>query len=224
MKVLVVGDLHCPFEHPRYIDFCKRIYKQLKCTDVVFIGDIVDNHAISYHEHDPDGWSPEDEMKEADKHLEKWFKAFPVARVCIGNHDHLVDRKSKTVGLPSRAFKSFREIWNLPKGWKDDFSHIIGGVKYIHGTSYSGDFAHLKAAVDNRMSCVMGHLHSVCGIGYTANEVDCIWGMSVGCGIDKKSYAFSYGRDFKKKPILSLGVVDYTRYGANPLLFRMEGV
>jgi predicted phosphodiesterase len=221
-KVLVISDTHIPFQHPKYLDFCIRIHKQLKCTDVVHIGDLVDNHAISYHEHDPDGWSPEDEMREADKHLQKWFKAFPDVRLCIGNHDRLVDRKSKTVGLPSRAFRAFRDIWNLPKGWKDDFSHTIDNVKYLHGTGYSGDLAHLKAAVDNRSCVVLGHLHSVCGIDYSANENDCIWGMSVGCGIDRRAYAFSYGREFKKKPIIAAGVVEYTKYGANPRIFRMD--
>lgn len=220
--VLVCGDLHLPFERKDYLDFCKRIHKTFKCTDVVFIGDLVDNHAISYHEHDPDGWSPADEMSETDKHLEKWFKAFPVAMVCRGNHDRLVDRKGKTNGLPTRCFKDFRDIWNLPRKWKDDFSFIIDGVKYTHGTGYSGNLAHLKAAQDNRMSTVIGHLHSVCGIDYTANERDCIWGMSVGCGIDRKAYAFDYGRDFKAKPVLACATVEYTKYGANPRLFRMD--
>jgi predicted phosphodiesterase len=221
-RVLVVSDLHIPFHHKSALDFCKRIYKDLKCNEVVMIGDLVDNHAISYHDHDPDGWSPEDEMREADRHLKVWFKAFPEVSLCCGNHDRLIDRKSKTVGLPSRAFRSFRDMWNLPKGWKDDFYHIIDGVKYTHGTSYSGNLAHLKAAHDNRMSTVIGHLHSVCGIDYTANENDCIWGMSVGCLIDRHTYAFSYGRDFKSKPILAVGVVEHTKYGANPRLFRMD--
>ena len=178
---------------------------------------------MSFHDHDPNGRSPADEMKLTDAHLLKWFKAFPVARLCLGNHDRLVDRKGKTNGLPERCFKKFRDIWNLPLDWIDDFSHEIEGVKYMHGTGYSGRMAHLNAAIDNRMSCVIGHLHSTAGIEYSANDVDCIWGMNVGCGIDKKAYAFDYGRDFKLKPIISCGVVEYTKYGANPRLFRMEG-
>jgi hypothetical protein len=126
------------------------------------------------------------------------------------------------VGLPSRVFRPFRDIWGLPKGWKDDFSYIIDGVKYLHGSGYAGDLAHLKAAHDNRMSCVIGHLHSVAGIDYSANEEDCVFGMSVGCGIDRKSYAFEYGRDFKKKPVLAAGIVEYTKYGPNPRIFRMD--
>jgi hypothetical protein len=29
----------------------------------------------------------------------------------------------------------------------------------------------------------------------------------VACGIDRKAYAFNYGRDFKDKPVLGCGVV-----------------
>lgn len=221
-NILVISDTHAPFIKEGYLEFCQRIHKELKCTEVIHIGDLVDNHAISYHEHDPNGWSPADEMEETDKVLRKWFKAFPSVKVCRGNHDHLQDRKGKTVGLPARCFKDFRDIWQLPKGWKDDFSFVIDGVKYTHGTGYSGRNGHLQCAIDNRMSCVIGHLHSTAGIEYSANEVDCIWGMNVGCGIDKKAYAFDYGRDFKLKPIISCGVVEYTKYGANPRLFRMD--
>jgi predicted phosphodiesterase len=221
-NILVVGDSHEPFCKSGYLEFCQRIHKELKCDEVIHVGDLVDNHAISYHEHDPNGRSPIDEMEQTDKALQRWFKAFPSVKLCRGNHDHLVDRKGKTNGLPTRCFKDFRDIWNLPKSWKDDFHFIIDGVKYTHGTGYSGRMGHLNCAMDNRMSCVIGHLHSSAGIEYSANELDCIWGMNVGCGIDRKAYAFEYGRDIKQKPVLAAGVVEYTRYGTNPRLFRME--
>jgi predicted phosphodiesterase len=205
--VLVVSDLHIPFEHKDAFNFCIDIRDRVKCGTIVMIGDLVDNHAINYHEHDPNGRSPIDEMREADKHLQKWFKAFPSLFLCRGNHDCLIDRKSRTVGLPERAFKPFREIWQLPQGWKDDFSWEIDNVRYQHGTGYSGDNAHLKAAYNNRQSTVIGHTHSAGAVGYMANEKECIFGANVGCLIDRKAYAFEYGRDFRKKPILSVGVV-----------------
>lgn len=171
------------------------------------IGDLVDNHAINYHEHDPNGRSPIDEMREADKHLKTWFKAFPSLFLCIGNHDRLVDRKCRTVGLPERCFKPFREIWGLPKGWKDDFSWEIDNVRYTHGTGLSGANAHVIAATQSRQSTCIGHTHSSGAINYLVSEKDRIWGMNVGCLIDRHSYAMSYGRDFTKKPVLACGVV-----------------
>ena len=139
--------------------------------------------------------------------------------LCKANHD-LVDRKGKTAGLPSRVFRPFREIWNLPKGWKNEFSFEFYGVRFQHGTGYSGDNAHLKAAYNNRQSTVIGHTHSQCAVGYIANEKDCIFGMNVGCGIHRHSYAFNYGKDFKKKPIVSCGVV--TDSGRFAQVFPME--
>ena len=211
-SVLVIGDTHFPFVKKGYLDFCLDIKRRVKCEQVVHIGDLCDNHAISYHEHDPNGRSPIDEMVEADKHLKLWFRAFPSLFLCRANHD-LVDRKARTEGLPDRLFKPFRDIWGLPNKWKNEFNFEIDGVIYQHGTGYSGDNAHLKAAYNNRQSTVIGHTHANAGVGYIANEKDCIFGMNVGCGIDRNTYAMNYGRDFKKKPIISCGVVtDHGRY------------
>lgn len=219
-SILVIGDTHIPFEVPGYLEFCKHIYDRCKCEKVVHIGDLVDNHAINYWEHDPDGDSPLAEMNRADEHLVEWFRIFPEVYLCRGNHDRMVDRKGKTSGLPSRALKDFREIWKLPVGWYDDWQFEIDGVRFQHGTGYSGDNAHLKAAYNNRQSTVIGHTHSQCSVGYLANEKDCVFGMNVGCGILRKSYAFNYGRDFKKKPIVSCGIV--TDKGKYCQVFPME--
>ena len=216
----IIGDCHIPFELPNYLEFCLQIFERCKCEQFVHIGDLVDNHAISYFEHDPNGKSPEDEMKEADEHLEQWFRAFPSLFLCRGNHDRLVDRKCRTSGLPDRVFKPFREIWGLPKGWIDDFSFEIDGVRYIHGTGLGGDNAHTKAASQNRQSTVIGHTHSKGAIDYLVSEKDRIFGMNVGCGIDRKTYAFEYGRDFTKKPVISCGVV--TDRGRYCQVFPME--
>jgi predicted phosphodiesterase len=180
----------------------------------------VDNHAISYHEHDPNGRSPADEMVEADKHLKRWFSAFPQVYLCRGNHDRLVDRKSKTFGLPDRAIKTFREMWNLPLGWQDDFSWEFYGVRFTHGTGLSGERAHIKAAEQGRQSTVIGHTHSTGAVTYLVSENDRIFGMNVGSGIDRKSYAFEYGRDIIKKPFLGCGVV--TDKGKFAQVFPMD--
>jgi len=206
-SILVIGDTHIPFEIKNYLDFCLDIQKRVRCSIVIHIGDLVDNHAISYHEHDPNGYSPKDEIIEAKNCLRNWFKAFPRVFLCRGNHDRMVDRKGRTVGLPDCVFRPFRDIWDLPKYWQDDFSWTIDNVIFEHGTGYFGDFAHIKAAMNNRQSTVIGHTHHSLAGGYTANEKDRVWGMNVGCGINRKTYAFEYGRDFTKKPLVGCGVV-----------------
>lgn len=206
-NIFVISDTHIPFEKEGYLEFCIEQYKKFKCKEVVHIGDLVDNHAISYHEHDPNGDSPIAEMEKADKILQKWFKAFPKVKLCRGNHDRLVDRKGRTNGLPDRCFKPFRDIWNLPKGWVDDFEFEINGVLFKHGLNCGGKNGHLNAAINSRQSTVIGHNHIYAGVDWDATHKDCIFGMAVGCGIDKNAYAFEYGRDFKKRPILGCGIV-----------------
>lgn len=167
----------------------------------------MDNHAISYHEHDPDGFSPQDEMSEVDKHLKRWFQAFPQVYLCWGNHDLLVSRKLRTFGISSRIMRPFRDIWNFPLGWQDNFSWEFYGVRFIHGTGLSGKNAHIKAAEQNRQSCVIGHTHSTLAVNYLVSEKDRIFGMNVGTGIERRSYAFEYGRDLINKPALGCGVI-----------------
>lgn len=219
MNRLVIGDTHLPFVHRHYLAFCKQTQKKYKCKETVHIGDLVDNHAISYFDTDPDGQSIKDEMEKADRELHKWFKAFPSLFLCRGNHDRLVDRKGKTHGLPTRAFKAFRDIWNLPDAWQDNFEFEKDGVLYKHGLGYGGKTPHLAAAQAERVSTVIGHVHTVAGVEWTASEKDCLFGMAVGCGIDRHTYAFSYGRDFKVKPIISCGVVFD---GQSALVEKME--
>lgn len=206
-NVGIISDTHLPFERPDYLNFCISIFDRCKCDTIIHIGDLVDNHGISYYEKDPDGLSPADEMAEVDKHLKRWFLAFPDLYLCLGNHDRMVARKSRTFGLPSRAFKSFREIWDFPLGWRVDFTWEFCGVRYQHGTGLSGQYAHIKAAESNRQSTVIGHTHSTLATHYLVSENDRIFAMNVGSGIDRKSYAFEYGRFLPKKPVLGCGVV-----------------
>jgi predicted phosphodiesterase len=209
----IIGDTHEPFCRPDYLNFCIEIFDRCKCKTIVHIGDLVDNHSIGYFEHNPDGRSPLDEMSEADKHLKRWFDAFPVVYLCLGNHDRMVVRKGVTNGLPNRVIKPFREIWRLPAGWVEDYSWEFYGVRFTHGTGFSGQNAHIKAAEAHRQSTVIGHTHSTAATNYLVSENDRIFAMNVGCGIDRKTYAFDYGRDLPKKPVLACGVVtDKGRY------------
>jgi hypothetical protein len=219
--VLAFSCTHLPFEHPGALDFLIGVQKRVKCGTVVCLGDLVDNHALSFHhDTDPNGYSPRDEIQEAKKHLKDWFKVFPRLYFCLGNHDRRVDLKGRHVGLPDEVFRPFRDIWGLPSGWKDAFSWEFDGVRYMHGTGLSGDTAHIKAAIQCRQSCVIGHVHHTGAVNYLVSEKDRILAMNVGCLIDRKRYAFEYGRDFTKKPFLGCGIV--TDKGKLAQVFPME--
>ena len=54
-RKLVISDLHAPFIVPGALEFCQALYKKWRCNSVVFIGDIIDGHAWSFHTPDVDG-------------------------------------------------------------------------------------------------------------------------------------------------------------------------
>ena len=53
-SVLVISDLHIPYHHKDAFAFLKAIKKEFKPDTVINIGDLLDFHAISMHEHNPD--------------------------------------------------------------------------------------------------------------------------------------------------------------------------
>lgn len=206
-NVLVIGDTHEPFCKEGYLEFCREQQEKFNCGTVIHIGDLVDNHAISYHEHDANGRSAGDEYLLALKNCKRWYKTFPDVRICIGNHDALPFRKAFTAGLPIHWLKNYQELLESPKSWDWDFVHEQNGVIYQHGTGLSGEMAAINAARENRQSTVIGHLHTVCNTRYLASFKDLIFGVSVGCGIDHTAYAFAYGRENTRKPVVSCSVI-----------------
>lgn len=206
-NVLVIGDTHEPFCKEGYLEFCREMQEKFNCGTVIHIGDCVDNHAVSYHEKDVNGRSAGDEFNLAKEKMKRWYHTFPNVRVCIGNHDALPFRKIFTAGLPKEWLKSYEELLEAPKSWKWDFVHQHEGVIYQHGTGLSGEMASINAARENRQSTVIGHLHTVCNTRFLASYKDLIFGGSVGCGIDHNAYAFAYGRENTRKPVLACMVV-----------------
>ena len=206
MRVGSVGDPHCPFTHPMYRRFCADTFQKNKVDRVHIAGDIVDLHALSFWDHDPNGMSASCEQKSAQRIVRKWYKLWPDATVSIGNHDSRNFRVARKAGLPDSYLKGYREVWDTPK-WKWDFEFKIDGVLYTHGTGVSGKDAALNLAIQRRMSVVIGHIHSWAGVKWHANTDNVIFGMNCGCGIDCKAYAFAYGKDFPVRPILGCGIV-----------------
>ena len=52
--VLIISDLHIPYHHKDSFAFLKEVKKVFKPDNVVNIGDLLDFHAISMHDSDPD--------------------------------------------------------------------------------------------------------------------------------------------------------------------------
>ena len=200
-RILVIGDLHCPFDLEEYFDFCKETYARFNCNQVIFIGDVIDNHYSSYHETDADGLGGADELELAIQRLQRYYKEFPKADVIIGNHDRLIMRKAQTSAIPTKWIKSYKEVLEVPT-WNFTERVVYNDVQYIHGEAGT---ARIKSRAD-MLSTVQGHLHTQAYTEYTVGRRFKIFGMQIGSGIDFDSYAMAYAKA-GKKPAVGVGVI-----------------
>jgi predicted phosphodiesterase len=205
-NVLIVGDLHLPYSRPKYLQFCSDIYRKYKCDKVVFIGDVVDLHSISFHPKNPQLPNAAMEYELAKKEIAKWKKAFPKAMVCIGNHDSRPVRLAETVSIPEQLLKDFSDIWDTPD-WKWDWEFIIDDVCYLHGTGCGGEHPAYNKMKSTGLSYVLGHTHSNAGIKWLASPKSRLFGMDIGCGVNDSSMAFTYGKFARRRSIIGCGVV-----------------
>ena len=211
-RVLVIGDLHAPFDLDSYLDFCKGLRKKYKTNETVFIGDVIDNHYSSYHETDPDGLSGGGELRAAIDHVARWHKAFPKATVLVGNHDRMIMRKAFSSAIPKAWIKDYNEVLGTP-GWNWVDRHVIDGVQYIHG---EGGTARTRCKAD-LMSTVQGHLHTQAYTEWVVGANYKVFGMQVGTGIDFDQYAFGYAKR-GKKPAVGAGIVIEGKTAINELM------
>jgi hypothetical protein len=199
-RILIVGDIHAPFSLDGYLDFCKETYAIYNCNQVIFIGDIIDNHYSSFHTTDPDGMGGGDELDLAINCIQDWVEAFPKADVLIGNHDRMIMRKAFESQIPKRWIKSYNEVLGTEWNWIERI--VYDNVQYVHG---EGGTARTKAKND-MMSTVQGHIHTQAYTEWMVGRNFRVFGMQVGCGIDCTAYAAAYAKNFKKQAI-GCGVV-----------------
>ena len=211
-RVLVVGDLHTPFDLDDYLKFLKDVQKKYKTNETVFIGDVIDNHFSSYHETDPDGFSGGDELLKAIERTQRYYKAFPKATVIIGNHDRLIMRKAFSSAIPKIWIKDFNDVLGT-QGWVWKDRHVIDDVQYIHG---EGGTARTRCKAD-LMSTVQGHLHTQAYTEWVVGANFRVFGMQVGTGIDFNQYAFGYAKR-GKKPAVGCGVILDGKTAINELM------
>ena len=207
-KVLAVGDLHAPFMHPDAVDFLYALNKKEKPDEIVFLGDIADQHALSRFTRDPTGYSMGHEFEAAALQLAPLYDVFPTARVCWGNHDTRVYDRAAEIGIPGSAIASMHALIGCPRAWRWADEWRIDGVTYEHGTNWSGRDAHVKAANAQMAPVVIGHIHAHAGINYVSNKRHLFWGFNVGCLIDSKQYAFHYAKRNPARAIIGVGIID----------------
>ena len=217
----IIADTHVPYEHPDYLQFCIETFKKHKVNKVVHIGDLIDHHAMSFHDSEPGLKGAHGERMDAIERLQPWYDAFPKLTYIRGNHCRIPARQMTKMGLdPDVYMRPLGDVYGFPKGWESLDSTVIDNVVYHHGETATGQNGFRMDAKNRMMNSVSGHNHSNLGVSYTACDHRMVWGMAVGCGVDVGSLAFAYGKNFKQKPALGCGIV--ADNGKTPMVFAMD--
>ena len=223
-SVLVISDLHIPYHHQDAFDFLKALKKKYKPDMIVNIGDELDHHAISMHEHNPDLMSAGDELKNSRVYVRELEKIFPRMTLVHSNHSSLVYRRALKYGLPKDYLKSYNEFLGVGNGWQwvDDLTITLSdGSRCFFTHGISADV--LKVSAQYGMNSVQGHFHTKFSIGYFSNPEALIWGMQVGCLINQKSMAFDYAKNFKSRFIVGCGMIINGQPKLMPMVLDKDG-
>ena len=211
---LIISDLQIPFEAPRALEFCVYIKRHygIPDTNVINVGDEVDNLHGGLYPKDPDGHhTPNSEIGAAKEKIHQWGDAFPYMMLCESNHGIRWMKKASAAEIPSQMMRAYQDVLQTPPGWhwrkEWRFPTLKHPFRVIHGCGYSGMNGHRTAAMDGGISTAIGHLHSHPGIARIVTSGQKIWGMNTGCLIDVDAYAFKYNSNSRFKPGLGVGVV-----------------
>ena len=209
--IIVIPDLHMPYHHQDAIEFIHSIVDVAPSdATVVNLGDEVDNHAISFHDADPNLDSAGAELVKSRKAIAELHRIVPSMLLCHSNHGSLHYRRAKAHGIPVEFLRTYREVL-FPDGggaeWEWAYSHTLktalGDVLFKH--QCAGDPR--NAAAHEGTNLVVGHNHGRFDLSYGASKQRLYWGATAGCLLDRESLAFAYGRECANKPILGAMII-----------------
>jgi len=216
---LFISDTHAPFHHKDTLSFLTAVKDAYDIEIAKSVGDIVDNHASSFHPIEYGTLSAKEEHTRAKKFVQQMNELFPEMTVSIGNHCSMSTRKAKQAEIPLEHIKSYNDMYEI-KGWKwtdrdyfkvDKYNHCL----MVHAMSRNT----LTNAKTHSHHSVQGHHHGTFGIEYFADTEVLRWSMTVGCLIDTSSPAFNYSKGYtNNKPIIGVGALIEDR----PILVPMQ--
>lgn len=205
-RILCIPDTHFPYQHKNFFVDLARIIRYFKPLLIIHMGDLVDFHAISRHDPDPDADDISIELKKARKAIEQLkriIKNIPL-KLCIGNHDNRIEKRASNAGIPKVFLTPYSKILGLPETWGIDFDHFVDGIAFTHGKSNLRG----KTAMSYGCNVVQGHFHSMLDISYHQTPRKLLWSVFAGSAADDDSMAMAYGRNSLAKGVYGFVLIE----------------
>ena len=210
-RLLILSDTHFPYQHQNYFEWIKKIKDKVNPTQVIHIGDLVDFHSISQHLHSAELPNIKFEIKDAIKCIKKLRKIFPTPMPILwGNHDIRIQRIAEKSLIPNSFLKDINDILEIDKKWKWTWhDKLIVDLPNKTKVFFTHHFKSnvISSAKELGMSYVSGHQHTLSQLTLISSPLALNFAMCVGSSINPKSEAFKYGKNFIKRPIISVGAI-----------------
>lgn len=211
-KILIIPDAHAPWVNWDALNQAHKWYKSHKPDLVICLGDLTDQKIWSRWSKDTDDMSPTEELRAAEKALQRLYKMFPKMMILRGNHDVRALARAVEAGIPSQMFRDVDELFNF-KGWewippttKLVINTSRGKVLFVHGDEQGGTVAQKSRILG--MSVIQGHTHKV-SITYTSTLNGTIFGAEMGCIMDTQSKAAKYAAPNPVGTTVGFGVLKW---------------
>lgn len=203
-RVLVIPDLHCPWQHPDALAFICAVRDRYKTTHTICLGDEIDAMGFSRYTLNVDAPNAGKELELAIEQLEPFYREFPNVMVCESNHTLRPWKKGFEAGLPASFLPAVSKVLRAPDGWEWRNRWEFDGVFYHHGDmGVSGFTAHIQLMRKLKQSVVIGHFHSYAGTNYEGE----LFAMNAGCLIDTDAICFKYAKNLPIPVSLGCGIV-----------------
>lgn len=169
-KVLVIPDVHFPFEHKKALDCVKQVAGEYGPDEIIQLGDLIDCYKISRFIKDPArGANVQEELDMAHVFLNEIKSKYCSAKKATfieGNHEA---RISKYVHLNASGLSCLRSIGIASLldlkaiGWDYIQDHEFYGINNVHFTH--GEFANKFTSATHMerygVSIIHGHTHKL---------------------------------------------------------------
>lgn len=210
-SILVLSDTHFPYVKKEYFKWIKKLRDKLKPTLVIHIGDLVDFHSISQHLHSAELPNIKYEIEDAKKHIKQLRKIFPCEiKIMWGNHDIRIQKLAEKSAIPNSFLKDINQILDIDPKWKWTWHEKLiltlpNKTKVFFTHHFKSNV--LSSSKELGMSYTCGHQHTRSSVEMWSSPTALNFAMCVGCSIDPKHEAFKYGKNFIKRPIISVGSI-----------------
>jgi hypothetical protein len=208
-RILVISDLHAPYQHQ---------------DAVAFLSAIKDNfHAMSFHPSNAELYSAGDEFKAGQEVIWEIEDLFPKVTVLESNHGSMAYRKARVTGIPDAFLIPYKEILDVKHWeWVSLLELTLPNKQPCFMTHQIN--ANARTAMTNKMmSVVQGHFHEKFEVVYHGNGERLNFGMSVGCMINDNSMAFHYNKVFPKRPVIGCGMIIDSQPHLLPMVLNKNG-